>query len=209
MRTTFRLLALLSVLAPFTLTARPAHADLDLSRPSPIAKVTQDVGLTTITVDYSSPGVKGRKIWGSVVPFDKMWRTGANQATKITFSKDVTFADQQVPAGTYALFTIPGKTGEWTVILNKNADQSGTGATYKQELDQTRVKVYARPAPFRERLAFLITDFNDDKASLEMEWDRLRLSLPIKVNTSAQALANINSTQDGTWRTFTIAERYK
>ena len=81
MRTAFRLLALLSVLAPFTLTARLAHADLDLPRPSPFAKVSQDVGLTTITVDYSSPGVKGRKIWGNVVPFDMLWRTGANQAT--------------------------------------------------------------------------------------------------------------------------------
>jgi len=208
MRTTFRLLALLFVVAPVTLTAAPARADLELPRPSPFAKVSQDVGLTTITVDYSSPGVKGRKIWGNVVPFDKMWRTGANQATKVTFSKDVTFVDQPVPAGTYALFTIPGKNGEWTIILNKNADQPGTGTAYKQELDQTRVKLYVRPAPFRERLAFLITDFSDDKASLEMEWDRLRLSIPIKVNTSAQALANINSTLDNTWRTYANAARY-
>ena len=208
MRTPFRLFALLFVLAPFALSARPARADLELPRPSPFAKVVQDVGLTTITVDYSSPGVKGRKIWGGVVPFEKMWRTGANQATKITFSKDVTFADQAVPAGTYALFTIPGKNGEWTIILNKNADQSGTGATYKQELDQTRVKLYVRPAPFRERLAFLITDFTDDKASLEMEWDRLRLSIPIKVATSAQALASINNTLDNTWRTYANAARY-
>lgn len=208
MRTTFRLLAVLSVLAPFTFTARSARADLELPRPSPFAKVSQDVGLTTITVDYSSPGVKGRKIWGNVVPFDKMWRTGANQATKITFSKDVTFADQPVPAGTYALFTIPGKSGEWTIILNKNPDQSGTGVGYKQELDLTRVKLYVRPAAFRERLAFLITDFTDDKASLEMEWDRLRLSIPIKVSTSAQALANINNTLDNTWRTYANAARY-
>jgi len=208
MRTTFRLLALLFVVAPVALTARPAHADLELPRPSPFAKVSQDVGLTTITVDYSSPGVKGRKIWGNVVPFDKMWRTGANQATKITFSKDVTFVDQPVPAGTYALFTIPGKNGEWTIILNKNADQPGTGTAYKQELDQTRVKLYVRPAPFRERLAFLVTDFSDDKASLEMEWDRLRLSIPIKMNTSAQALASINSTLDNTWRTYANAARY-
>jgi len=208
MRTTFRLLALLFVVAPVSLTAAPARADLELPRPSPFAKVSQDVGLTTITVDYSSPGVKGRKIWGNVVPFDKMWRTGANQATKVTFSKDVTFVDQPVPAGTYALFTIPGKNGEWTIILNKNADQPGTGTAYKQELDQTRVKLYVRPAPFRERLAFLITDFSDDKASLEMEWDRLRLSIPIKVNTSAQALANINSTLDNTWRTYANAARY-
>jgi hypothetical protein len=198
----------LAVLAPFALTASVARADLELPRPSPFAKVTQDVGLTTITVDYSSPGVKGRKIWGNVVPFDKMWRTGANQATKITFSKDVTFAEQAVPAGTYALFTIPGKSGEWTIILNKNADQPGTATAYKQELDQTRVKLYVRPAPFRERLAFLITDFTDDKASLELEWDRLRLTIPVKVATQAQAVANITSTLDNTWRNYASAARY-
>jgi len=208
MRKPHRLLALLFVLAPFALTARAARADLELPRPSPFAKVVQDVGLTTITVDYSSPGVKGRKIWGGVVPFEKMWRTGANQATKITFSKDVTFVDQPVPAGTYALFTIPGKNGEWTIILNKNADQPGTGVAYKQELDQTRVKLYVRPAPFRERLAFFITDFTDDKASLEMEWDRLRLTIPVKVGTQAQALANITNAVDNTWRTYANAARY-
>src|SRR6187431_2134960 len=76
-------------LAALLAAATPARADLDLPRPSPFAKVWQVVGLTEITVDYSSPGVKGRKIWGGLVPFDQMWRAGANSATKITFSKDV------------------------------------------------------------------------------------------------------------------------
>ena len=97
-----------------------AMAQLDLPRPSPAAKVSQVIGLTEISVDYSSPTVKSRKIWGGLVPFDQMWRTGANQATKISFGKDVTFAGKPVPAGTYALFTIPSKK-EWTVVLNKKA----------------------------------------------------------------------------------------
>ena len=80
--------------SPITLSAGLAAADLELPRPSPFAKVTQDVGLTTIAVDYSSPGVKGRKIWGGLVPYDKLWRTGANRATKISFSRDVTFAGE-------------------------------------------------------------------------------------------------------------------
>jgi hypothetical protein len=203
-----RSLALLALVSPLALAAPPAFADLDLPRPSPFAKVSQDVGLTQIVVDYSSPAVKGRKIWGALVPFDKMWRTGANQATKITFSKDVTFAEQAVPAGTYALFTIPGKTGEWTVILNKNADQPGTGTSYKPELDQTRVKLHTKAAPHRERLAFLFSDFTDDKASLDLEWEKLRLSIPIKVNTAAQALASINSNIDNNWRLYASAARY-
>ena len=184
-----------------------ARADLDLPRPSPFAKVMQTVGLTDITVDYSSPGVKGRKIWGAVVPYDQMWRAGANSATKLTFSRDVSFADRPVPAGTYAFFVIPTK-GAWTVILNKKADQAGTGRDYKQADDLLRVQVTPKAAPFRERLAYAITDFTDDKASLELEWEKLRLAIPLAVQTSAQALANINSAVDGTWRTYANAARY-
>jgi hypothetical protein len=184
-----------------------ARADLDLPRPSPFGKVVQTVGLTDITVDYSSPGVKGRKIWGAVVPYDQMWRAGANSATKLTFSRDVSFADKPVPAGTYAFFVIPTK-GAWTVILNKKPDQAGTGRDYKQADDLLRVQLTPKPAPFRERLAYAITDFTDDKATLELDWEKLRLAIPIALQTSAQALANINSAVDGTWRTYANAARY-
>src|ERR1700710_2302285 len=108
MRLTTRSALTAILTASLALLSASARADMELPRPSPGAKVSQEVGLTQITVDYSSPAVKGRKIWGALVPFDKMWRTGADVATKITFSKDVTFAEQAVPAGTYALFTIPG-----------------------------------------------------------------------------------------------------
>jgi hypothetical protein len=184
-----------------------ARADLDLPRPSPFAKVVQTVGLTDITVDYSSPGVKGRKIWGAVVPYDQMWRAGANQATKITFSRDVTVAGKPVPAGTYAFFVIPTKSA-WTVILNKRADQAGTGRDYKQTDDLLRAQVQPKSAPFRERLAYLVTDFTDDKASLDLEWEKVRLSIPIAVATGAQVSANITAAIDGTWRTYANAARY-
>jgi len=184
-----------------------ARADLDLPRPSPFAKVVQTVGLTDITVDYSSPGVKGRKIWGGVVPYDQMWRAGANQATKLTFSRDVTFAGKPVPAGTYAFFVIPSKSA-WTVILNKRADQAGTGRDYKQADDLLRVQVSTKAAPFRERLAYLVTDFTDDKASLDLEWDKLRLPIPITVGTAAQVSGNITAAIDGTWRIYANAARY-
>jgi hypothetical protein len=187
--------------------AGAARADLDLPRPSPFAKVVQTVGLTDITVDYSSPGVKGRKIWGGLVPYDQMWRAGANGATKITFSRDVTFADKPVPAGSYAFFVIPTK-GAWTVILSKKADQAGIGRDYKQADDLLRVQVTPKAAPFRERLAYLVTDFTDDKASLDLEWEKVRLAIPIAVQTSAQALANINAAIDGGWRTYANAARY-
>jgi hypothetical protein len=189
------------------LAASAARADLDLPRPSPFAKVSQVVGLTEIIVDYSSPGVKGRKIWGGLVPYDQMWRAGANTATKVTFSKDVTFAGKPVPAGTYAFFVIPGKS-DWTVILNKKADQAGTGRDYKQDQDLLRVQVKPKAAPFRERLAYQVTDFTDDKATLSLEWEKLQLPIPLGVSTATQALANIQSAVDGTWRTYANAARY-
>jgi hypothetical protein len=203
----------LPLTAPFAMAAQlllassSASAQPELPRPSPSAKVTQVIGLTEITVDYSSPAVKGRPIWGALVPYGEMWRTGANAATKISFSRDVTFGDKPVPAGTYALFTIPAK-GAWTVILNKKGDQSGTGSDYKAELDLVRFQVHAKPAPHRERLTFLFSDFTDNKGSLDLEWDKLRVSIPIKVSTEEQALANITKAIDGTWRTFANAARY-
>lgn len=189
------------------LSSGRAAADLELPRPSPFAKVSQDIGLTTVTVEYSSPAVKGRKIWGGLVPYDKQWRTGANRATRITFSRDVTFAGKAVPAGTYALFTIPGK-NDWTVILNKRADQAGTGADYKADDDLMRAQVKPKAAPHRERLAFLFTDFTDEKGHLDLEWEKLRVTFPIVTDTAKQAEANITKTLDETWRVYANAARY-
>jgi hypothetical protein len=184
-----------------------AGAELEMPRPSPFAKVVQDVGLTTITVDYSQPGVKNRKIWGGLVPYDKMWRTGANRATKVTFSRDVTFAGKPVPAGAYALFTIPTK-GDWTVILSKRADQPGTAQNYKQEEDLLRVQLKPKAASFRERMTFLFSDSTDDKTSLDLEWEKLRLSIPIVADTDRQTVASINTVLGDTWRNYANAARY-
>ena len=196
-----------AVCGSVSLLSSQAMSQPELPRPSPAAKVSQVIGLTEVSVEYSSPAVKNRKIWGGLVPYDQMWRTGANQATKISFSKDVVFAGKPVPAGSYALFTIPSK-GTWTVVLNKKADQAGTGRDYKAELDLLRVQLPTKAAPFRERMTFLFADFTDDEAALNLEWERLRLSIPIKVHTAEQALANIAASIDGTWRTFAFAARY-
>jgi len=194
-------LAVIALLASVT-----AFADLDLPRPSPFAKITQTVGLTDITVDYSSPGVKGRKIWGALVPYDQVWRTGANKATKVTFSQDVTVGDTAVPAGSYAFFAIPGAT-TWTLILNKDFNQGGA-FNYKKELDVARVQVKPQAIPMRERLAYLVSNFTDTTASLDLEWEKIRVSLPIKLNTEAQATANIAGATDGAWVPFNQAARY-
>jgi len=189
-----------------SLVACPALGQLQLPRPSPAAKVTQTVGLTEITVEYSSPSVKGRKIWGAVVPYGQVWRAGANQATKITFSKDATVGSTSVPAGSYAFFVIP-TANEWTLILNKDFNQNGTDK-YKPELDAVRVSVQPKAISHRERLAYLVADFTDDAASLDLEWEKLRASLPIQVGTRAQGLANIKTATDGAWAPLNSAARY-
>src|SRR5262249_54123617 len=105
--------------------AGTARADIETPLPSPHARVEQRIGLTDVAVVYSSPGVKNRKIWGELVPFDKPWRAGANEATKLIVSRDFTFGGTAVKAGTYALYAVPGKT-TWNVILGANADVWGT-----------------------------------------------------------------------------------
>lgn len=179
---------------------------LELPRPSPAAKVSQTVGLTEVTVDYSSPAVKGRKVWGGLVPVGQLWRTGANGATKITFSKDVTVADKPVPAGSYALFTIPGA-ASWTVILNKDTNQGGTDQ-YKQDLDILRFDAKPQPAPLRERLTFLFTGTSDSATSLDLEWEKVRVSIPIKAATDAQVAAGIKALENNSWRPYNNAARY-
>jgi hypothetical protein len=195
-----------AVLALLSLLALPASAQLQLPRPSPGAKISQTVGLTEISVDYSSPAVRGRKIWGAVVPYGEVWRAGANQTTKVTFSKDATIGGTAIPAGSYAFFAIPGP-ADWTLILNKDFNQGGA-ANYKQELDLVRVQVRPKEVPFRERLAYLVSDFTENTASLDLEWEKVRVSLPIRLNTDAQALANIKAMTESSWSPYNNAARY-
>ena len=182
------------------------QAQLDLPQPSPSASVRQTVGLTDITIDYSAPGVKGREIFGSLVPYNELWRTGANMATKITFSTDISISGNNVPAGSYAIFTIPGES-EWTFILNKNYNQGGTG-NYKQEEDQLRIKVKPEACEFRERMAFQIVDFDDKGGSISLEWSKTRIRVPFTVETDKIAMKNIENALNGTWRNYASSARH-
>ncbi len=184
-----------------------ASAQLTLPAPSPKATVMQAVGITDISLEYSSPGVKGRVIWGELVPFGELWRTGANAATKLTVSRDVTVEGKPVPAGTYSLFTIPQKEGAWTVVLNKNPNQGGTFG-YDQKLDLVRFEVTPAKAPFRERMTFLFADTTESATRLDLEWGELRLSLRVEADTKAHAKGAVQAHVDGSWRPLATAARY-
>lgn len=189
------------------LAAATAFAQLQLPAPSPAASVKQVVGLTDITVEYSSPAVKARKVWGDLVPNDKPWRAGANAATKITFSKDVMFGGKPVLAGTYAIVAHPaGKA--WTVALNKDLMLWQGGKPYDAKDDVVRVPATTTVIPNRERLAYVFSNTTDTDSSLDLEWEKLRISVPIKAATAEQATANIKASLENAWRPHASAARY-
>lgn len=159
------------------LAAAPLGAQVRQVWPSPAASVSLDLGLTQVEVTYHSPGVKGRTIWGGLVPYGEVWRTGANEATTLRFSTAVTVAGHPVPAGTYAFFAIPCK-DRWTLILNKEADQWGA-FSYKADQDLLRFEVKPEAAPMQERLtyAFDLHDLGD--ADLVLRWEKLAVRFPI------------------------------
>src|SRR5262245_52878089 len=121
-------------------TVVPAFAALTLPRPSPNATVKQTIGVSDFTLTYSRPGVKNRTIWGELVPYDKPWRTGANEATSLVTTDEMTFGGAKVPAGTYSLYTIPAKDGDWVVVLNSAKIQWGFTTDLKDSAIVARVK---------------------------------------------------------------------
>jgi hypothetical protein len=159
---------------------------LRLPAASPSATLTQTVGLTDITIKYSRPGVKGRQIWGSLVPYDQIWRTGANQATTINFSEDVTIGGQKLPKGTYAFFTIPGR-DQWTVVFNKQAEQWGA---FSHDASQDVLKLTVRPerADFREWMQFDIPEMTTDTAKIVLRWENLAVPFTVDTGSTERAL---------------------
>jgi hypothetical protein len=148
-------------------------------RVSPKASISQTVGFTDVTISYSRPGVKGRKIWGDLVPYDKVWRAGANEATKITFSTDVMIEGKRLSAGSYGFFAVPGK-NEWTLIFNKVADQWGA-FEYNEAQDVLRINVNPEKNSFTEWLRYGITKTSDSAAVISLEWDKLKVPFKIEV----------------------------
>lgn len=171
--------ALLALAATLATATSLAHAqEIPFPKASPKAKLTEQIGVASLEIEYSRPSVKGRKVFGDLVPWGEVWRTGANEATKITFGAEMTFGGELVAPGTYALFTIPGEK-EWTVILNKVAGQWGA-YKYDEKNDLLRVKVMpSRLAEPVETFLISVTDLKDDGANLVFAWDTTRVAVKL------------------------------
>lgn len=153
----------------------------DTIKGSPFQVVTNTfTDKTKITIEYSSPGVKDRIIWGGLVPYDKVWVTGAHMATSITFSKKVMIGDKVIPAGKYAFFTIPGKE-KWIAIFNKRYDQH-LADEYNQNEDVLRIELKPEKAHWTERLTYSLYEQLDNEVAMKMNWERLELALVIDLN---------------------------
>ncbi len=178
----------------FCLAILNTQAQVEMPSASPGAKLSQKVGLTDVSIEYSRPSAKGRKIYGSLVPFGSVWRTGANMATKVTFGDDVKIAGKPLKAGTYALFTIPGEK-EWTIIFNTNADQGGTGS-YKEAEDAVRVAVVPiNMEPIKvESFLINIEGVNATNAFIEIIWESTVVQIPLEVSVDERVMASIDKT---------------
>jgi hypothetical protein len=149
-------------------------------RVSPKAAVIQTVGFTEVKIDYNRPGVKERIIWGGLVPYNKVWRAGANEATKFTFSTDVNINGKTLKAGSYSFFVIPTKE-KWTLIFNKVADQWGA-FEYNEAEDALRFEVTPEEGSMQEWLAYTITKTSKYSAVVNLEWEKLKVPFTIEVS---------------------------
>lgn len=157
-----------------TVDSLTPRTEIKEERPSPLKMTTGMIDGVKITINYGSPAVKGRQIWGALVPYNEIWRTGANEATNIEFSKDVLIEGQELKAGKYGLFTIPGE-NEWTIIFNSVWDQWGA-YDYDASKDVLRIKVVPKThEPLAERLDFVI-----GKNGISLVWEKLEVYFSVK-----------------------------
>jgi len=163
----------------------------ELPQPSPAAKVEQRIGLTDVTVVYSRPSVKDRKIFGELVPFDKVWRTGANANTLITFTDDVKINGENLKAGTYSFFMIPSeKSPKWTVMFNSVIDGWGDGK-YDKVNNVLKVGAETRTISAHESMLFSFDNLTENSGELTLSWSTLAISVIIEVEVEEKSWANI------------------
>lgn len=166
----------------------------DLPQASPRGEVAQIVGLTNVEVEYSRPSVRGRQVFGDLVPFGEPWRLGANAATTIEFEGPVVLEGQKIAKGKYSMFAIPHE-GAWEVILNADPKLWGNNRNEKEDVAHLKIKV--EPNDFTETLTIGFDDVKDDKARLDIRWEKMRASLWIHADATEESMENIKKALDG------------
>lgn len=181
----------------FFLACIALNAQVQTPQPSPKGKIWQMVGLTEITVEYSRPSMRGREVFGNLVPLDKKWRTGANENTTITFSDDVTIGGEKLAKGKYAIYTIPHK-DKWEVLFYKNTNNWGLPQEWNSADVALSTEVDTNSMPFKmETFTIVIDELTSTSAVLNFLWEDVVTSLKIEVPTEEKALKSIETTLEG------------
>ena len=175
--------------------------------PSPTQTMKQDFALSSIEITYSRPMVKSRTIFGDVVPFGKIWRTGANGATKVTFGEDVKVGGMAVKAGSYALYSVPDKS-EWEIIINKGANNGGLNG-YKAEDDVARFKVKSMTLPMSiESFTVIISDVSASTANIQIMWANTAVTIPVEADIDSKIMKQIDGAMNVDNRPYFAAASY-
>ena len=180
---------------------------LTTPQPSPTANIKQNFALSNIEISYSRPGVKGRKIFGDLVPYGKVWRTGANNATTITFGEEVMIGSKKVAAGKYGLLTIPGAT-EWTFIITKQLDVTSPAA-YKEDQDVVRVKAKPETIPFSiETMMINVDNIKSNSCVIGLAWDNVYASFEVTSDVDSKVMEQIKGSMENDNRPYFAAALY-
>lgn len=163
---------------------------------SPKCKIEQQVGLTNFTIEYSRPSVRERKIFGDLIPFDQVWRLGANENTKISFDDNIYFQDTELKAGTYALFASPGEK-KWTLYFYSDYSNWGLPQNWDENKVAFKSEIDVEKSSHTEALTIELSSFKNDGASLVISWEESRICLPFSIKTKEKVISQIESLMSG------------
>ncbi|AXT55480.1 DUF2911 domain-containing protein [Aquimarina sp. MMG015] len=172
-------------------------AQVKVPQPSPLSKIEQVVGLTDVAIEYSRPSMKGRTIFGNLVPYDKLWRTGANKNTQITFGDDVKVGGAELKKGTYAIFTKPGKEN-WEVMFYSDANNWGTPREWDDSKVAAKITVKSTKIPMNvETFTIMLSDFTMDSAHINILWENTEAAIKLEVPSKKKAAESIELVMAG------------
>lgn len=201
-----RKISFITLLLILFVTSEAVFAQLNIPRPSPAATVTQKVGLADVSVSYSRPSAKGRKIFGDLVAYDKIWRTGANEPTKVTFSDSVTVGGKKLAPGEYGLYTIPG-TSEWTIIFGKDPMTQAGNLKDDQKVAEFKVKSKKTCEPV-ETFTIDFTDLTTTSANIQLAWENTKVDFKVENEVDSKVMAEIKQKMDNSMVYFQAASYY-